>query len=303
MKVGYQSKESYVVWHIEGGLGKNIAATSLVSSIKQKYSDRKFIIIASYPEIFLNFPEVHRVYATGNTPYFYQDYIEEKDTLVFRQEGYFQTGHISKQQHLIESWCQLLDLEYTGQQPVLLPNLVQKRASTAWMRERPVMILQTNGGPLGDDRLYSWTRDMPPAIANQIAQYYSKDYHIIQICRNEKEIIPGVESITQPLSNFELISALAVSQKRVLIDSSLQHAAAALKLPSTVLWIGTSPKVFGYDLHTNVTAGVPKYKPKLIDSYLFDYSFEGRPEQCPYDSPEEMFSFRELVEHIDKTGN
>jgi len=144
---------------------------------------------------------------------------------------------------------------------------------------------------------------MHPALAVKIAQYYAKDYHIIQICRNEKEVIPGVEAVTQPLSNFELISALAVSQKRVLIDSSLQHAAAALKLPSTVLWIGTSPKVFGYDLHTNVTAGAPKYKPKLIDSYLFDYSFDGRPEQCPYDSPEEMFSFRELVEHIDKTGN
>jgi hypothetical protein len=303
MKVGYQTKEKYLVWHIEGGLGKNIAATSLLSSIKEKYDDRKIIIVASYPELFLNFPEVERVYPAGNTLYFYQDYIEDKDTLVFRHEGYFQAGHINKQQHLIESWCQLLDLEYKQQQPVLLPNMVQQRMTNAWVREKPVMIIQTNGGPLSDDRLYSWTRDIHPALAVKIAQYYAKDYHIIQICRNEKEAIPGVETITQPLSNFELISALAVSQKRVLIDSSLQHAAAALRLPSTVLWIGTSPKVFGYDLHTNVVAAKPKYKPKLIDSYLFDYSFDGRPEQCPYDGPEEMFSFKELVEHIDKTGN
>ena len=300
MKVGYQTKEKYLVWHIEGGLGKNIAATSLLSSIKEKYDDRKIIVVASYPELFLNFPEVERVYPTGNTPYFYQDYIEDKDTLVFRHEGYFQSGHINKQQHSIESWCQLLDLEYKHQQPVLLPNMVQQRMTNAWVREKPVMILQTNGGPLSDDRLYSWTRDMHPALAVKIAQYYAKDYHIIQICRNEKEAIPGVEVIHQSLSNFELISALAVSQKRVLIDSSLQHAAAALKLPSTVLWVGTSPKVFGYDLHSNIVAAKPKYTPKLIDSYLFDYSFDGRPEQCPYDSMEDMFSFKEIIESINK---
>jgi hypothetical protein len=301
MKVGYQTKEKYLVWHIEGGLGKNIAATSLLSSIKDKYDNRKIIIVASYPELFLNFPEVERVYPVGNTPYFYQDYIQDKDTLVFRHEGYFQAGHINKQQHLIESWCQLLDLEYKNQQPVLLPNMVQQRMTNAWVREKPVMILQTNGGPLSDDRIYSWTRDMHPALALKIAQYYAQDYHIIQICRNEREAIPGVETIHQNLTNFELISALAVSQKRVLIDSSLQHAAAALNLPSTVLWVGTSPKVFGYDLHTNVTAAEPKYRPKLIDSYLFDYSFDGRPEQCPYDSPEDMFSIAELIKHIDKT--
>lgn len=300
MKIGYQTKDKYVVWHIEGGLGKNIAATSLISSIKQKYEDRKLIIVASYPEIFLNFPEIDRVYATGSTPYFYQDYIEDKDTLVFRQEGYFQNGHIKKQQHLIQSWCELLGLEYNQQQPVLLPNLVQKRMINAWQREKPVLILQTNGGPLGDERIYSWTRDMPPAIATQIAQHYSRDYHVIQICRNEREAIPGIESVYQSLSNFELLTALAVSQKRILIDSSLQHAAAALRLPSTVLWIGTSPKVFGYDLHTNITAAEPKYKSKLIDSYLFDYSFDGRPEQCPYDSPEEMFNVQEVIDIADK---
>jgi hypothetical protein len=36
MKVGYNSsKEKYLVWHIEGGLGKNIASTALLSSIKE----------------------------------------------------------------------------------------------------------------------------------------------------------------------------------------------------------------------------------------------------------------------------
>jgi hypothetical protein len=301
MKAGYKGKDKYLVWHIEGGLGKNIAATSLISSIKKKYEDRKIIIVCSYPEIFLNFPDIDRVYPVGNTPYFYQDYIEDKDTLVFRHEGYFQNGHIKKEQHLIKSWCELLDIEYTNQTPVLLLNLVQQRSAMLWQREKPIMVIQTNGGPLSDNRVYSWTRDIPPAISSLIVDQYSKDYHIIQICRNESEVLPGVEAIYQQLSNFELITILAASQKRVLIDSCLQHAATALNLSSTVLWIGTSPEVFGYEMHSNIKANPPKYKPKLINSYLFDYSFDGEAIQCPYDNVLEMFDLEKLNESIKNT--
>ena len=70
MNVGYNTKiedqnltvledksvesNKYVIWHIEGGLGKNIAATSLVEDLKNKYPDRKLILVVSYPEVFLN---------------------------------------------------------------------------------------------------------------------------------------------------------------------------------------------------------------------------------------------------------
>ena len=53
MEQGYiynTTSEKYIVWHIQGGLGKNIAATSLISGIKEKYLDRKLIMIVSYPE-------------------------------------------------------------------------------------------------------------------------------------------------------------------------------------------------------------------------------------------------------------
>ena len=70
----------YVVWHIEGGLGKNVAATALVAAVKQKYKDRKLILVVSYPEVFLNHPDIHRVYRGGMVSYFYDDYIKDKDT-------------------------------------------------------------------------------------------------------------------------------------------------------------------------------------------------------------------------------
>ena len=289
----------YVVWHIEGGLGKNVAATALISSVKKKYSDRKLILVVSYPEIFLNHPDIHRVYRVGMTSYFYDDFIKDKDTIVFKHEPYFQSDHIMKKKHLIENWCDLLGIKHDKQIPVLYPNMIQQDIVYNWKRDKPTMVIHTNGGPITQESLYSWTRDMPYGIAVKIAEKYSSKYHIIQIGRDPGHAIPGVEFISQQMTNHELFSTLVLSEKRILIDSSLQHAAAAMGLKSTVLWIGTSPKNFGYEMHTNITSKPPKGNVKMIDSYLFDYSFDGIAHECPYMDYSEMFDINSIFKSID----
>lgn len=294
------SSTKYVVWHIEGGLGKNVAATALISSVKQKHRDRKLILVVSYPEIFLNHPDIYRVYRAGATSYFYDDYIKDRDTIVFKHEPYFQSDHIMRKKHLIENWCDLLNIKYEKQLPVLYPNMIQKDFVYAWKRDRPTMVIHTNGGPFVQNTLYSWTRDMPYNIGQAIVEKYSSKYHIIQVGRDQRQAIPGTEFINSQLSNHELFSILFLSDKRVLIDSSLQHAAAAMKLKSTVLWVGTSPKNFGYEMHLNVVANPPKGNVKMIDSYLFDYSFDGITHECPYMDLNEIFDINSIFESIDQ---
>lgn len=294
------SSNKYVVWHIEGGLGKNIAATALISAVKQKYKDRKLILVVSYPEVFLNHPDIDRVYRVGMTSYFYDDYIKDKDTIIFKHEPYFQSDHIMKKKHLIDNWCDLLGIKYDKQQPILYPNMIQKDIMFSWKRDRPTMIIHTNGGPIQQDSLYSWTRDMPYGLAQRIVDKYSSKYHIIQIGRHPGHALNNVEFINQPMTNHELFSVLVLSEKRVLIDSCLQHAAAAMKLKSTVLWIGTSSKNFGYDVHDNIISKPPKGNVKLVDSYLFDYSFDGIAHECPYMDYEEMFNINDIFKSIDK---
>ena len=291
-------EEKYIVWHIEGGLGKNIAATSLLSSLKEKHPERKIVIVASYPEIFLNLPSVYRVYRLGATQYFYDDYIKNKDTIVFKHEPYYETHHILKNKHLIANWCKILDIEYKNQSPVLNFNIIHQINSTKWNREKPILLIQTNGGVLNSDLIYSWTRDLPFYLSTQIANKYKETHHIIQVCKPSSLKIEGAEIIDYTLSAMELFTLLAVSDKRVLIDSSLQHAAVALNVPSTVFWIGTSPKNFGYALHNNIIANTPTDTTKLIDAYLFDYSFEGVTHECPYYSLEEMFDVPKIIEKI-----
>ena len=61
MKVS--SKNKYFIWFIPGGLGKNVSATALVKSIKTTHPDRKLIVVCSWPQVFLNNPNIDRVYS------------------------------------------------------------------------------------------------------------------------------------------------------------------------------------------------------------------------------------------------
>ena len=121
-------------------------------------------------------------------------------------------------------------------------------------------------------------------------------YTIYQVCLKDSPIVNGVVPINEPMPNMELLSILLNSKKRLLIDSSLQHGASALSLPSTVLWVTTSPKVFGYDIHDNICARSDKSK--LIDSYIFDYSFEGVTHECPY-LEDDFFNIDEIIESLE----
>ena len=125
--------EKYLVWHVQGGLGKNVASTSLIGDLKKTYSDRKLIMVVSWTEIFLQHKGIDRLLHMGNTPHFYDDYVYNKDTIVFRHEAYNQSAHVHKSQHLIHNWCDLMGLEYKEQQPQVYANEVEKQSFVGLM--------------------------------------------------------------------------------------------------------------------------------------------------------------------------
>ena len=291
--------DKYSIFHIEGGLGKHIAATAVARSIKKTHPERDLVVVCAYPEIFLNLDFVDRVYKLGMTPYFYKDFIEGCDSLIFKHEPYFTTDHIHKMSGLIENWSKLYNLDFVNEQPELVFNIRQKQfALNKWSREKPILLLHTNGGPIDDQPYpYSWCRDMPYSVAQALADYYAEaGFHVMQICRNDVNALKGVEVVSEKMGNMELLSLLLLSTKRILIDSSIQHAAAALNLPSTVLWVATEPAVFGYTIHDNIKGNIPDTV-KLPDSYLFDYNFNGLIHECPI-LTDTIFNVESIIESV-----
>ena len=297
------TKSKYSLFHIQGGFGKHIAATAVAKCIKNNHPSRQLIVCAVYPEIFQNLPFVDRIYQLGNTNYFYQNYVENTDSLIFHNEPYFTTDHIHKRLPLVQTWAKMYNLEYRGEMPEIKFNPLQRNLAkehwTAKSGSKKYMVLQTNGGLYQETRPYLWARDMPVKLAQKIVDHYSDEYHIFQVKKPSSEALDDVEVIDFPLSNMELTSIILNSEKRILIDSCLQHAAAALKKQSVVLWNGTSPKVFGWDMHKNIQAEKPANF-KLPNSYLFDFDFTGAEAEYPYvDEDEEIFDFNKIIEAVD----
>ena len=294
--------KKYSLFHVQGGFGKHIAATAVAKCIKNNHPSRELILTAVYTEIYQNLPFVDRVYQLGNTSYYYQTYVEDMDSLIFANEPYFTTDHVNKKLPLIQTWSKMYGLKYKGEMPQITFNHLQKKIAkefwTGRANGKPIMVMQTNGGLLNEQRPYLWARDMPITLAQKLVDHYEKDYHIFQITKPAGEVLDGVEVIKDPMSNMELVSILLQSEKRIFIDSCMQHAAAALKMPSVVLWNGTSPKVFGWDMHTNIQARKPA-KFKLPNSVFFDFDFIGVEAEYPYvDEDEEIFDFDKIIEAV-----
>ena len=295
----------YSIFHVQGGIGKHVAATAVAQAIKNNHPDRKLIVVCAYPEIFINLDFVHRVYQLGSTSYFYQNYVKDKDSILFHHEPYFTTNHIHKKTRLIQNWCDMYNIKYNNEMPIIKFNKLQFDISKKhWSKDKPYMILHTNGGVMTTDaKPYSWTRDMPQQTAIDLVNHYKKDYFIYQITKINSFKIPGAEPIfatpEQSLTLMELFSLLLHSKKRIFIDSCMQHAAAALKRKSTVLWNGTSPSTFGYDLHDNICTQIP-YDFKLPGSYLFDFDFNGNEIEYPFTDDVALFDVNKIIESVDK---
>lgn len=296
--------KKYSIFQVNGGIGKHIAATAVAKAIKNNYPDRKLIVVCAWQDIFLNLSYVDRVYTLGRTNYFYQNYIQGKESLIFANEPYYTTSHINQSKKLVQTWCDLYNITYNNETPDLKFNKLQYDVSKKFFsRSKPYMIIHTNGGPMTTDaKPYAWTRDMPFDLAQELVDHYSKDYHIYQVTKVNSPKLKNADhifaTVEQSLNMMEFFSLLLHSKKRILIDSCLQHAAAAMKRKSTVLWNGTSPRVFGYDLHDNISTIVP-YDFKLPNSYLFDFDFNGTEHEYPFIDDTKLFDINEIIKSVD----
>ena len=302
------SDKKFCIFQIQGGLGKHVAATAVARAIKAAHPDRDLIVCCAWPELWASLPFVYRVFPLGNTQYFYSEYIDGKDSLIFANEPYFTTTHVNKTHSLVESWCKMYGISYNGETPMLKINPEQKKAIRNFYEPKfegkPFLLMHTNGGLFTNERPYCWSRDMPFDIAEKVVKHFKKSHFIMQVTRPTSPKLENVFVRQEQLSNTELMGLLELTDKRLLIDSSLQHGAAAFGLPSTVLWNATSSVIFGHSIHDNIQA---KEKPKksLPGSYLFDYQFDANENEFPYedDDLKDLYDIDRIIDSLEKQTN
>jgi len=283
-----------VIFTIEGGLGKSIMATAILKVIKKEYKKANIIVITGYPEVFIGNPNVNKVLHQQQAVGIYKSYIQNKETKVFITDPYSTSDFITESNHLLKIWCDIYGLKYNGELPEIFLSKGEKEYFAPFYKlDKPIMAIQPNGGAVGQPLKYSWTRDLPASVVNEVVDYFKNDYAILHIKRDDQLTY---ENTIGALDNWRSIAImLTMSVKRLLIDSSSMHVATALNLPSVVGWIGTNPFVFGYDIHTNIFANDPTKEINIeSNSYTKHLLYEDIA-TLPYNNFSEIFDTQRII--------
>jgi hypothetical protein len=283
-------------------MGKSIMATAVCKAIKKKYKRDNLIVVTAFPDVFLCNPYVDKCFGFNQLSYFYEQYIENKQFKIFAQNPYNDTSFIKGEKHLIETWCEMIGVDYDGEEPqiFLTDREVQYYAKQYVTPIKPILLLQTNGGANEQELKYSWARDIPIVTAMKIIKHFKEDYNILHIRRDDQWTFPDTTSVTAS-SVRELFCLVKLSDKRLFMDSFAQHTAKALGLNSVVCWIANTPIQFGYENNTNIIANKETKKPELKNSFLQKYNIMGSLIEFPYNSEEEIFNVEEIIEALTDT--
>jgi len=289
---------SNVIFLVEGGLGKSIMATAILKVIKKEYKKANIIVITGYPDVFIGNPNVNKVLHQQQAVGIYKNYIHNKETKVFITDPYSTSDFITESNHLLKIWCDIYGLKYNGELPEIFLSKGEKEYFAPFYKlDKPIMAIQPNGGAVGQPLKYSWTRDLPASVVNEVVDYFKNDYSILHIKRDDQLIY---ENTIGALDSWRSIAImLTMSVKRLLIDSSSMHVATALNLPSVVGWIGTNPRVFGYNLHTNIFANDPTKEVNFeSNSYTKHLLYEDIA-TLPYNEFNEIFDTQRIINALE----
>jgi ADP-heptose:LPS heptosyltransferase len=286
-----------IIFAIDGGLGKSIMATAVLKAIKKQYKKANIMVSTAYPDVFINNPNVNKIITQGNSSGMYRDYVQNKDAKVFISDPYSTSDYITESNHLIQIWCEMFGVKYDGEMPEMFLSKAEKQYFEPFYRlDKPIMAIQPHGGAVNQPLKYSWTRDIPAPIMEKIIERYKDEYAIIHIKRDDQ--IQYANTIGA-LDNFRSIAVLlTLSKKRLLIDSSAMHIATSLNLPSVVSWIGTNPKVFGYDMHTNILANDFTKELDLNHPYYQRLPLFEDISKIPYNDLNEVFDVNKIIENL-----
>lgn len=288
---------STIICQVDGGLGKSIMFTAVLKAIKKQYKKANIIVVTGYPDIFIANPNVNKVLRFDQLSGVYSQYIMNKEAKVFVSDPYHRSDFITESAHLIKIWCESYGVEYNGEMPELFLLKAEKKYFEPFYKlDKPILAIQPNGGAQNQPLKYSWTRDIPSPVVEQVIEHFKNDYAILHIKREDQISYPNT---LQALDAFRSIAVLlSLSQKRLLIDSSAMHIATALNLPSTVAWVGTNPKVFGYEIHKNILANEPTREYNFDHPHYQKHLLFQDISTIPYNDLNEVFDVNKIIDSL-----
>lgn len=283
-----------IIFDVRGGIGKVIASTAFVDTLRQRYSDDKLIVVSSYPEIFKNNFNVDNNYHLNDIGLVYNKFIKNQSVKFYIQDPYMTNGFMNREMNINESYHTMYDAYHISRSTpkIYIDNIENDIAKAKYESDKPIFVLHTHGG--NEDGGYNWAKDLPDFVINKIINKFKNDYTIYHIRQDHQPTYKHTITANEDIRSIATL--IQMSEKRLFVDSFAQHMARALYKKSTVCWIATSPKNFGYDFHDNILCNA--YEFEMDASHYQQYNLRESINNLPFQDEERIFDVDEIIKSI-----
>ena len=251
------------LYFVNGGLGKQIAFTSMIEGLYQK-SKFKICINSSYYPVFENHPKIAKqilyfnYFLSENSQTYYKKYNQ-----IFSAEPYY-SDFLKGDKHLIDSFAELYGVKNYIKKPDLYINEnLEKQLKKDILKLNKFIIVQFYGGDFNSGRDYYY--------GQEIVNFLRKKYPFINIINmrnnNQPNILGCINMLNESYEAFIIYAKYCISF--LSIDSCIMHICSNrhFNKKGICLWGSTSPKMFGYEQNINICSDYPdsnEIDPKLV---------------------------------------
>ena len=304
-------KAENIILKVAGGIGRNIVGTVVARNLKNAYPDKKLIVLASCPDIFIKNPHIDRVINMGQAYYFYEDYMMDGKSVIVDVEPYHHFDYIYRNKSLAECWCDMIGIPCDNIKPEIIFSDSELKMAQLYLGkfDKEMVLLHHTGGKIPNDKTEKeeitakagmYKRSLPREVTQAVVDALITKGFMVGCIQHENQFLPsGGEKINFPLR--AIMALIPYAREVICIDSFIQHACAVFNKKALVLWGGTNPKVLGYKEHQNVTRTVCDtpmcHRP---NSYLFDFEPTGFMWDCPHDDICMDYDAKEIIKEFDK---
>lgn len=304
-------KARNIVLLVTGGIGRNIMATAVVRNLKKAYPKKRIVVVCGYPDIYLQNPHVYRTYGTGNTIFFYEDFIKDSESIVLNVEPYHHPDYVYKRKHFVECWCEMLGIPCDSVYPEMFFTDNELKLAEAHMvtYDKDLVMCHFEGGkvPEGADeknrliaRNAMYARSIKSETQVKIVDALNMLNYRVGVVGHPNQYKPGCCDKIE-YNTRAIIAMIPFAKYIIAIDSFLLHASACFKKPVIALWAGTSPITLGYPNDINIRRNVCEtpecHRP---NSFLFDITTSGYAWECPVNNICCDHSAEEVLKEFEK---
>jgi len=256
------NNDPYFVIIIDGGLGDHICSTYMIMKAKQQMKNKKIIVGAFHPDIFLNNPHIDSLYNITKLNDMYEKYIKPLKNFgsVRKRDIYNVGGNKLWKGKLSELWCYNYGIEYKRGEDLIKLYLSDKEKEEAkniidsFSNKRQVVIIQPFGATVvyERDKKITNNKDWFVDYWTVVNKVLSEKYNVIQVGSSNEPNLKYCYNLQGKISIRQTIGLINECKTYISVDSFVGHSGAALNKKGIVLFGRSNPHIVGHSGNINL---------------------------------------------------